>query len=159
MLDIYVFYLVAAFTILSAIAIVAQKRLVYAVGAITMVFVGSAMIFVLLGQMLIAILQLLVFVGGLSTYLIVAVATEEKNARLVKLPVFGAITILLFIGLSLLLGYVPATSAPTAVPNFLSDAASAFTSSYPILYILVILLFSVAISGVLIIKKFTKLIV
>jgi NADH:ubiquinone oxidoreductase subunit 6 (subunit J) len=158
MLDLYAFYFIAAFTVISALAIFFQNRLIRAVVALTAAFIGSALLFLLLHQTLIAILQLIVFVGGLSTYLIVAVATELKSSKLLRLPEFATAIALLVIGLSLLVGYVP--NPPSAVtPSFLSAASEAFQSQYITLYIIVVLLFAITISGTLIIRKFTRLIV
>ncbi len=158
MLDLYAFYLLAPLTVISALLIFVQKKLVRAVIALSGAFLGSALLFLLLGQTLIAILMLIIFIGGLSTYLIVAVATEEKNIKLISLEYFGIIAAVFFAFMVLLLVYLPAqASAPT--PNFLNAAASAFQYGYPTLYIVVILLFSVTIAGTLIIKKFAKLIV
>lgn len=158
MLDVYVFYAVAVLTILSAMAMFAQRKLIHAVAAITAAFVGSALVFFLLGQTLIGILQLLIFVGGLSTYLIVAVATEEKNTKMIRLPVFAVVTVVMLIGLSSIAIYLP-QSAQDNGPSFLTQAFSAFKSDFLILYMLVILLFSVTIAGTLVIKKFARLIV
>ncbi len=158
MLDIYVFYAISALTVISALAIFFQKKLIYAVGAITCTFISSALLFILLGQTLIGLLLLIIFVGGLSTYLIVAVATEEKNTGLIKIPIFAVVAIIFFIGLTILLGYLP-SSTQSSAPSFLSAALLAFQSGYLTLYLVVFLLFGVAISGTLIIKKFNRLVV
>ena len=84
-LDIYVFIALAALAVIASIFIFLQKRLIHAVLFLAIVFVSSSIIFLLLGQTLIAVLQMLIFVGGLSTYLIVAVATEEKGANLISI--------------------------------------------------------------------------
>lgn len=158
MLDIYAFYAIAAFTVISSLLIFVQKKLVYSVVALTAAFFGSSLLFLLLGQTLVAMLQLIVFIGGLSTYMIVAVATEEKNSKMIILPMFAVVLILLVAGLSLLLNYIPAQSQNNT-PSFLDAASSAFQSQYPTLYIIVIMLFAITISGTLIIKKFVRLMV
>jgi len=159
MLDIYAFFLIAAITIISSIFVFIEKKLIHAVAALSLAFMGSALLFFLLGQTFIALLQLIVFVGGLSTYLIVAVAAEEKSAMIIRLPVFFILAIALSAGLGLvLLGYVSATATNTA-PGFLDSATMALQGSYVLFYIMAVLLFGVSISGVLIIRKFAKLVV
>ncbi len=159
MLDVYAFYAVAALIVGSAIFIFIERKLVHAIIALTVAFLGSAILFFLLGQMMIALLQLIVFVGGLSTYLIVAIDADEKSVRMVSAPVFidlaaiGAFILYVF-----LVWCLPTTT--TNSPNsFLTAATSALQSSYAMFYIIAVLLFAVSISGVLIIKKFTRMLV
>ncbi len=158
MLDLYAFYLLAPLIVISAALIFVQKRLVRAVVALTTTFIGTAILFFLLGQTLIAIIMLIVFVGGLSVYLIVAVATEEKNANLIILPSFAIVAVVLFAALTIILNYFPAQPG-AASPSFLNSAAIAFQSDYPILYMLVILLFGITLAGAMVIKRFSKLVI
>ena len=74
-----VLFAIAAFTIISAAWVFLSRKLMHSVIALTIAFTGSASVFALLGQAEMALLQLFVFVGGLSTYLIVAVAAEEDR--------------------------------------------------------------------------------
>ncbi len=159
MLDIYAFAIVAAITLISAIFIFVEKKLVHAVIALSLAFLGSALLFFLIGQTLVALLQLVVFVGGFSTYLIVAVATEEKTAKLINLRNFLVLAFILSVGSAvLMLSYLPTANANHST-NFLLSASSAFQSSYALFYVIALLLFSVSISGVLIIRKFARLVV
>lgn len=159
MLDLYAFYVVSAITVASSILVFVEKRLVYAVAALATAFIGSALLFFLLGQTIIALLQLIVFVGGLSTYLIVAVSTEEKGAKLIFLPAFLATAAITAAALGyLLLGYISPVDT-NAGANFLDAAAIAMQNSYALFYIMATLLAAVAISGVIIINKFIKLVV
>ena len=153
MLDIYAFYIISAIILISSIFVFAERRLTYAVAALATTFFGSALLFFLIGQSLAAILQLIVFVGGLSTYLIVAVATEEKNIPMARMRYLGIVSVAMFAGVSLFLRYFP-SQFPNSGANFLSAAALAFQSSYALLYIIAVLLFSTAIGGVIIIKKY-----
>ena len=158
-LDIYVFIALAALAVIASIFIFLQKRLIHAVLFLAIVFVSSSIIFLLLGQTLIAVLQMLIFVGGLSTYLIVAVATEEKGANLISIKWLLALSIVLSIGLSAsILVHVPSQNAPSP-SGFLGAASRAFSNSYAMLYMILVLLFSVSISGVLVLRKFTRLLV
>ncbi len=159
MLDLYAFYILAPLTVIASALIFVQKRLIRAVIAIIGVFIGSALVFLLLGQTIIPILQMLVFVGGISTYLIVAVATEEKSARLVSIPYLTIVAVIVFAAFMLMLGStaIQQPSAPT--PSFLAAASSAMQSDYAILYLLAVLLFGVTIAGTLILKKFVRLVV
>ncbi len=159
MLDLYAFFAISAITVASSILIFAAKRLIYAVAALAAAFLGSALLFFLLGQTVMALLQLLVFVGGLSTYLIVAVSTEEKGAKLIFLPAFLAVAAVTAAGLGyVILGYVQPTGA-NAASSFLGSAAIAMQGSYALFYVMATLLAAVSISGVMIINKFIRLVV
>ena len=159
MLDLYAFYVVSAITVASSILVFVEKRLVYAVASLATAFIGSALLFFLLGQTIIALLQLIVFVGGLSTYLIVAVSTEEKGAKLIFLPAFLAIAAVTAAGLGyMLLGYIQPIETSSGT-SFLDVASVAMQNSYALFYIMATLLAAVAISGVMIINKFIRLVV
>ncbi len=150
--------LLAVFTIAASMLVFLRNKLLHAVIFLATCSLGSALIFLYLGQVLVALLQLLVFVGGLATYLIVAVAAEEK--KLIKLAskvrfVFAAIVIAL-----VLLIFLPLPPNPQNAGNDFSAVAEAgFSSYYIILFAAVLLLFAVGIGSVLIIKKSSKLVV
>jgi NADH:ubiquinone oxidoreductase subunit 6 (subunit J) len=159
-LDVYAFIAISAVTVATALYVFLAKKIMHAVAALASVFTGSAVVFLILGQTLVALLQMLVFVGGLSTYLVVAVASEERKAMLIRLPYFAAAMVLILITLLMLMG-----SAPTGAvgedhgASFLSSASSAFQSQYAVFYIIAALLFGTVISGVFVIKKFSRLLV
>ncbi len=155
----YVFLALAAFAVISSISIFMQKKLIHAVLSLSFAFVASALIFFLLGQTLIAVLQMLVFVGGLSTYLIVAVATEEKGANLISIRRLLGLCVLLSIGLSAAIAFHSPSATASSPAGFLGAASHAFANSYALFYVILLLLFSVSISGVLVLKKFTRLLV
>ena len=151
-----VFFAIAAFTIVSAAWVFLSRKLMHSVIALTVAFTGSASVFALLGQAEMALLQLFVFVGGLSTYLIVAVAAEESKKE-IMLPRFAAMAlaasaILIIFSASLGAGQQQA-------PSFASAAVSAFSSDYPLLAIIALTLFSAAIGSILVLRKHIRLVV
>jgi NADH:ubiquinone oxidoreductase subunit 6 (subunit J) len=155
-----VFAAVSAFTIGSAVSIFILKRLLHAVVALTFVFVGSALVFLDLGQTLFALLLLLVFIGGISTYLIVAVATEEKKAGIISIPAFFLLVFVFALVVSFFTfqGLSQNENAAQAL-DLSQTVATALQTQYLLLYFMVLLLFSSAIGGLLVIKKFTKLLI
>src|SRR5208283_373994 len=74
-----IFIIISILTIGSAMAVFFSKRLLHAVLALTLAFGGSALFFLYADQPFAAFLQLFILVGGLSTYLIVALASEESK--------------------------------------------------------------------------------
>ncbi len=149
------FVAVAVFTVGAAAAIFFQKSLMRSVMSLTLSFTGSAVIFYIIGQNVLALIQLLVFVGGLSTYLIVAVSSENREPR--RTGAFVALAVFLSIGLSV------ALLAPMAITqgagNFANYASSAFNSYYALLYVIALALFGAAMASVLVIRRFVRLIV
>ena len=160
MISVIMFYLVFALATISAIGIFLMRKLSYAVIALSLVFLGSSSIFLLINQDAIALLQLLALVGGLSTYLIVAVSTEERQLTLFR-PTYFVITLIsLFLSFSILFSpsFSPHVSAGY-ITDFGSAASAAISSGYSLLYIAVILLFVVVVGAVVVLKEFTELIV
>ena len=145
-------------TVTASVAIFLPKKLLHSVIFLALTATASSLILLYMGQVLIAVLQLLVFVGGLSTYLVVAVAAEEKNAKLsskMRLSVASCAVILV---LSLLLYKIPAPQAGSG-GSFSAAAQLAFSSYYALLFASVFLLFASAIGSVLVMKKFSRLVV
>ena len=60
-----IFYLFAAITVLSAFFVVTNRNIVYSAFFLLFTFVGVAGIYVLLGADFVAIVQLIVYVGGI----------------------------------------------------------------------------------------------
>ena len=158
-LDTYALMAVSAFTIISALYVFLERRLLHSVAALALAFVGTAFVFAILGQVLVAILQLIVFVGGLSTYLVVAVASEERNAMLLRIPLFAAMAVVVAATFIMTLHYAPSYSAVQGGSAFTASAVSVFASQYALLYVMAALLFGTVISGVLVIKRFSRLLV
>jgi NADH-quinone oxidoreductase subunit J len=152
-----IYLLLSAFAIISALLVFLMKRLLHAAMALTITFVISAILFAAIGQAFIGLLQILIFVGGLSAYLIAAVATETKSKSMLKTKPFFASAIVLSIALTAIISSIP--QAAYLQSTFQSSASMMFSQYYMLLFIMMILLFSTAIGGVLIIKRFRKLVV
>lgn len=136
------------------IAVFLERKLIRAVIYLAFAAISSALIFLYLGQAFIAMLQILVFVGGLSTYLIVAVATEEKSRKMpsnLSFAVFAVVSALILFQLT-----YSSASPSTSPADFVSSAQQAFSSYYALFYICVLLLFASALGSVLVLKRFTK---
>jgi NADH:ubiquinone oxidoreductase subunit 6 (subunit J) len=149
--------IVAALALSGGLLVFLSRRLLHAVLALTFVFIGSALVFVFLGEVFIALLQLFVFVGGFSTYLIVAVASETSHDSFSKARFLSALVIIA-IGIALILAWAGAGSF-THGSSFPSIAAAAISEYYVVFFMMLLLLFSAVIGSVLIMRRFVKLIV
>jgi len=148
---------IALFTIAGALAVFLSRRLLHSVLALTAAFAGSAMVFLYMGQDLVALLQLFVFVGGLSTYLVVAVAGEEAKHSLSSLRFVPVLVVLAMALSTIFLG--SGVSASSSGNSFTAAAGSAFIAYYPILFALALLLFSTVMGSIMIMKRFVRLMV
>lgn len=73
-----IFYLFAAITVLSAFFVVTNRNIVYSAFFLLFTFFGVAGIYVLLGADLVAIAQLIVYVGGILILLLFGVMLTNK---------------------------------------------------------------------------------
>ncbi len=159
MLAIYTFATLSIILVLFALMIFKSKNLINAILSLTGVFFMSSMILFFLGQALVALLQLIILVGGLSTYLIVAVASEPSKDKKVHVWAFTLVFAVLFVilvPLAISIGNGYYLSAGSG--NFVLAAANDF-STYPYLFFVIALLVAAsAIGSVAVIRKIVKLV-
>ncbi len=95
-----VFYLFAAITILSAIFVVTNKNIVHSAFYLLFTFFGISGIYVLLGADFIAIVQLVVYVGGILILLIFGVMLTNKITSVqIKTGTFQVVPAAIGVGL------------------------------------------------------------
>ena len=146
----------ALLTVLSGLLLFLQKRLLHSVILLALTASASAFIFLYLDQVLVALLQLLVFVGGLSTYLIVAIATEEKGVKMQHVVAFLLTSVVLSAGLyAAISGFA---SGSFVGSDFSAVAEGSVAAYFPFILAAVFLLFAAAIGSVVVIKRFSKLV-
>lgn len=156
-IDVYTisFCILAGLAALSAIYIFVQRKLVHAVLALMVAFGSSAVLFLLLDQPFIALLQTLVFIGGLSTYLMVSLAAEERGKAYLRMSFFIPLAIVFSAWLCFFAQMSVASATFSATAMSLTFAA-ALKQYYLLLYIVVVLLFAAVTGSVLFVKKFAK---
>lgn len=86
MTELIVFYLFAAMTVISAIIVVWSKRIIYSAFSLLVTFIGVAGLYILLSADFLAVIQVLVYVGGILILILFAVMftqniSEVKIAR------------------------------------------------------------------------------
>jgi len=74
----FLFYLFAAITIVSAFCVVTFKNIIYSAFSLMLTFLGVAGIYVLLGADFIAIVQVIVYVGGILILILFGVMLTNK---------------------------------------------------------------------------------
>lgn len=148
-----VFITVAALEILSVILIFVFKDVLHSILALSSFFLLNSILFFMLEQPIIALLQLFIMVGGVTTYLFVGVASASyshfKHTNYIALIFLSAATTFLF------LYKVSDTRFLNTQQNFLSDQAisAALTSNIGLLYIIAFMLFSIGLGSIILLKN------
>ena len=155
-LYVYAVAAVSVFMVISSAYVFATKKIMHAVLALTGAFTGSALFFMLMGQELVALLQLFLLVGGLSTYLIVAISTEEVRVSVKNFTSLVVTAVILYGAMAILLPRFLQGSLQSN--NFSYVAGQAFESQYAILYFIVALLFAATLGSILMLRRHGRLI-
>lgn len=112
-----IFYLFAVLTLVSGFFVVTSKNIVHAAFYLLFTFFGVAGLYVLLGADFIAVVQLMVYVGGILVLLLFGVMLTNKitsvNIRSGSLNVFAAA-----IGVGLFAGALVSVMITTGWKNF-----------------------------------------
>jgi len=140
----------SVFTIVSSLLIFVRKKLLHSVIFLVLASFGSAFLFIYIGQTLAALLQLLVFVGGVSTYLMVTVGYEENKTFSDALRF-----LLIFAVLAAAFSYLlyPIAGVQPVMNDFSSAAQTAFSEGYALVFAAVFLVFFSSLGSMIVIKR------
>lgn len=159
MLELALFVLLTVVGILASVSVLSQRSLFKSAIALAILFAVVAGYILMLGQTLISLFQLLVLVGGLSTYLVVAVAAEGQiSFRHVSPRWFSAV----FVVLAGILIYAVAINSSTqfsSLPSISDEIALAISGGFGIIAAILFLMFAVGIGSVMLIKRAIKTVV
>lgn len=148
-----IFFSVAVLEIASVIAVFRLKDILHAAIALASVFFANSLLFLLMGQDLLAILQLFIMIGGVSTYIFVGVASASfsrfKHTSYVGLAIVSVLLAASLIYPLLSTGFA-AGSASTLTQ---SEISASLSSSVQYLYFIAIFIFAISIGAVIVIKK------
>ena len=159
MYELFSFAVVSIVMIISAIGIFYQKRIMHSVVLLSIAFISSAFVFFILNQNFIAFLQLFIFVGGMSTYLIISVSSEFRKTRMIDFMKICIVAIAITISISIgILNFHYQNSQVTVSQGFSNFFVYAFQQYYSIIFTSVIMIFLVAIGSVVVIRRFVRLV-
>ncbi len=147
------FIIAALLELLSAALVLCFRNILHTILALSMLFVFNSAMFLILGQPLLALLQLFIMVGGISTYLFVGAASASYSKfRNTNYGLFAIMSILIFF---LFTAKVGNTNPVSAEQNTLSVSlvSQSLGANVGILYLLTIMLFGVGIGSILLMKK------
>jgi NADH:ubiquinone oxidoreductase subunit 6 (subunit J) len=144
-----VFAATAVISILFAISIFVFKDVIHVILSLILLFASISCLFVLLNQPLLAIIQLLVMVGGVATYFMIGSAPIGlANFRHTN---FGLLTVL-FVIIFAALAY-PIINAPRNYPAYATFTGVGFSYGQPLFYLIALFLFGVSIGALMLFKK------
>ncbi|MEM3227845.1 MAG: NADH-quinone oxidoreductase subunit J [Candidatus Micrarchaeaceae archaeon] len=154
----YLFLLIAAVELALSVYIFRARELLHAIVLLALLFVMTSMLYLVLSQPLLATVQLLILVGGVSTYLLVGTASESfSKFRHTNIALMLALAIVTFAVI-----FYPVASNATS-PYYASDSnATVFTlqqqaqfvkGDMAIFYIGSLLLFGIGIGAIALYKK------
>lgn len=147
------FILIAIFEILAAALVFKFKDVLHAAIALSMLFFANSVAFLLLNNTILAVIQLFIMIGGISTYIFVGVSSAAyskfKHTRPVLLV---ALAVALFAVMSyplIVSGYAGTQNNSVTVQNLPAYMGGAL----PYLFLLLALLFGICLGGIVLLKK------
>ncbi len=153
MLQFALFVVLSLFELVSLVMLFLLKEQLHAVVSLTAAFFAVSLIFLTLEQPLLALMQLFVMVGGIATYLIVAVASTDAhnhlriNRVLLALLAFGFFAAMYY-------GASHATFLGTQGSVLSEQAiASSLSQNITMLYVLVFMLFGVGTGTIVLLRR------
>jgi len=148
-----VFATVAGLELISIILIFIFKDILHSVLALSASFLVNSIIFFLLGQPLIALLQLFIMAGGVSTYMFVGVASisysKFRHTSYSAIIVLSVLSFLLYSYNTMNLSFT--NLQQNTVSN--DTISNTLSSGIGIIYIIAFMLFSIGIGSIVLLKK------
>lgn len=156
----FIILIFGALALISAISVFIFRNILHIAAAISVLFFLNSLLFLALNQPILAVIQLLIMVGGVSTYLFVGVAAiGYSKFKYTNWPAFiiSAIAIFAIIFYGLYNSSTISAIAPSAAPQAYSanSISQSFSSNYSIfsLYSIMITLFGIGISAIKLLNR------
>ncbi len=136
--------------VLAAYSVFVFKDIMHVIVALALFLVMVSVFFLFLGQPLLAVLQLLIMVGGVATYFLLGSATAKASELpRTNLPILLMLSVLIFIPFASLIFQ----AYPASYPTYTQFTGSGVSYSQPLFYLMVITLFSISLVASLLFKK------
>ena len=150
----------AALIIIASALVFVFKDVLHVAVALTTVFLANSLLFLVLGQPILAIIQLFIMVGGVSTYLFVGVASASySHFKYINYAALASLALLIFAIMAygaVRSGTVASAGTANATNTYSSNQiASSFSSGYTIasMYAIAAMLFSLSLGAILLLNK------
>jgi len=155
-IEVFTFVLISIFTIGATFFVYLSKSIMRSAIALAIAFFGGSLAILFTGESIIALMQLLIFVGGLSTYFIITLSLEHEKSRNANLMYFSILAILIVSSLIIIFRHSSEPNAQIMQNRFLASFANSEESAYYFLYIIAFLPFAGAIGSILLISRFVR---
>ncbi len=153
-------YIVAALILIASALVFIFKDVLHIAVALSTVFLINSVLFLILQQPILAVIQLFIMIGGVSTYLFVGVAAASySNFKYTNYIALVGLSIVIFSAITYgaySTSTITQAGTSNSINTFSSNSiASTFNSSYSIIsfYIIGIMLFSIAITAILLLNR------
>ncbi|MDE1871638.1 MAG: hypothetical protein KGI06_05375 [Candidatus Micrarchaeota archaeon] len=148
-----IFVIIALLEIISAILVFVFKNILHIVLALSSLFIFNSAMFFVLGQPLLALLQVFIMVGGISTYIFIGVAAGSYSKfRGTNYAVLAIVYVAIFALFSVKVMqsgiYANAQNTLTSV-----EVSQSLLQNSGLLYFLAIMLFGTGFGSILLMKK------
>jgi NADH:ubiquinone oxidoreductase subunit 6 (subunit J) len=153
MVYVALFLIVALLEIFSAILVFVFRNILHTVLVLSFLFILNSAVFLILSEPLLALLQLFIMVGGVSTYIFVGVSSPSYSKfKSTDYRAFVVIYLLIFILFS---ARITQANPIVAEQNRVSAQmiSQSLASNAGFLYILAIMLFGTGLGSIILIRK------
>jgi len=148
------FAAVATLEIISAMLVFTFRNVLHSVLALSMTFLFNSILFLAMQQTLLALIQLFIMVGGVSTYIFVGVSSSGLSKfRHTSLLALGILAPLLIVAYATNLVYViqGTSTQENQVTGLMIK--SALGANIGILYVIAFVLFATGLSSIILLKS------
>ena len=153
------FYIVAAVVLIPAVLVVTFRNLIYSAAAMILCFIGVAAVFVTLNAELLAISQVLIYVGAISILIMFAIMLTRQRSGEIRLffhrqawPALPA-ALALAVTMAVVLSRASFSTAPGPQNPGTSDLSNLLFDQYAFPFELVSLVLLVAIVGAILLAR------
>ena len=157
-LTIGLFFVLSLIELIAAIAVFRVRDLLHTIVLITVLFIFTSLLYLQLSQPILAVLQILVMVGGISTYLFVGTASQSfsnfKHTNMLILAI-GSIALFATLVYPILSNYSAYSSTGTNAFSIGSQSQFIGTDTI-LLYLIAVLLFVVGIGAIVLYRKMSE---
>ena len=153
MIDVIIFTISAIAALIAAAAMFMAKDILHSATALAAVFLINSMLFLLLGQPLLAVVQLFIMIGGIATFLFVGVASHTysdfRPSNVQKLSIVWTVVFLMLL--------IPLNSVQMqqTQPNTFGFANIAYslTVNPAIFYLMLLTMFGIALGAIMLLRR------
>ena len=153
MIDLALFVVVSIIGLVSAALVFMLKDILHAALALSGFFLVNSLIFLIIAQPLLAIIQLFILVGGITTFIFVGVASSAYSKfKYTKVLMMLVLWFALFLVMTFPLSYMNISASQSNIFN--SDSiAQSLSATGGIYYIMLFMAFGVSLGAILLLRK------